>query len=116
MTPELPTQLLTTEDVAWVWQYDKRTIATWMGGRKKKPQITLVRNGREIRFTRQAVLEHILAHTVQAEQPWSNGGPQAKLAEEIIDRAWGKIERLIELSVKAQVMREMKCIMHKEAA
>jgi hypothetical protein len=52
----------------------------------------------------------------QAEQPWSNGGPQAKLAEEIIDRAWGKIERLIELSVKAQVMREMKCIMHKEAA
>lgn len=115
MSAELPTQLLTPADLAWVWQYSPRTVAAWTGGRKKKPQITLVRNGREIRFTRQAVLEHILAHTIQAERPWSTNGAPPKLADEDIEKLWARIERLIQLCVKAEVAaRDRK--EHKEAA
>lgn len=112
MSAELPTQLLTTEDVAFIWQYDPRTIATWTGGRKKKPQITLVRNGREIRFTPQAVLEHILVHTIQAAYPARAMGPMPRLAEEDIEKLWGRIERFIQVSVKAELAHAMQ----KEAA
>lgn len=112
---EAPTQLLTTEDVARVWQYDKRTIASW-SGRKKSAQISFVRKGNEKRFLWKDVLEHILAHRVQAAYPGPSrtGHPAEplRLCQEDIER----IERLIQLSVKAEVMRELARIMHKEAA
>lgn len=115
MNAEAPTQLLTTEDVAWVWQYDKRTIASW-SGRKKSAQISFVRKGNEKRFLWKDVLGDILAHRVQAAYPGlSRTGHPAeplRLCHEDIER----IERLIQLSVKAEVMRELARIMHKEAA
>lgn len=104
MSAELPSQLLTPEDLAWIWQYDVRTVATWTGGRKKKPQITLVRKGRFVRFTRKAVLKDILAHTIEAAYPGpSQTGHQPGLANEDMER----LERFIQVCVKSEVERAL---------
>ena len=98
-------QLLTTEQVAEIWQYDKRTISAWTS-RKKSARISFVRVGHEKRFLWKDVFEHILAHRVEAERGYPHAAYHGassplRLMEEDIQR----IERLIQLCVKAEVGR-----------
>jgi hypothetical protein len=93
------TQLITVERLAWIFDVSPRTVATWTGGRKKKPQITLFRNGHVICFTPAAVLEFILAHTVRAYHP---AGLVPRLAEEDFERLAQRMERFLEIQLAAR--------------
>jgi hypothetical protein len=103
MTSELPTQLLTPGDVARITQHSVRAVATWIGGRKKKPRLSVVRIDRKVLIAPESLVEFLVAHTVQAERPSFNG--RAKFSEEDIQRMCRQLEGFIEFRVKAEVER-----------
>jgi len=96
--PPLPSKMITPAGLARIMDVGERTVATWTGGRKRKPQIDLVRVGHVIRFSPEAVLKFILRHTVRS----SNGGVY-QLSPEQMDLLWARIERLIELSLTEKI-------------
>jgi hypothetical protein len=104
MNPELPTQLLTPGEVARITQHSVRAVATWIGGRKKKPRLSVVRIDRKVLIAPESLVEFLVAHTVQAERPSFNGS-RAKFSEEDIQRVCRQLEGFIEFRVKAEVER-----------
>jgi hypothetical protein len=103
--PMLESQLITVEKLAWIFDVSARTAATWTGGRRRKPRITLFRDGHVVRMMPAAVLEFIMSRTVRADYAagsYPDGAIAPKLAEEDFERLAQRMERFIQLQVKAQ--------------
>lgn len=96
----VPSQMITPAGLARIMDVGERTVATWTGGRKRKPQIDLVRVGHVIRFTPESVLKFILRHTVKSDLAVGHHGQTAhQLTADQFELLWQRIERLIELTL-----------------
>jgi hypothetical protein len=101
MSAELPSEMLTPEDVARITKHSLRAVAKWTGGRKKKPRLNVTRIDRKVLIAPESLIEFLIAHTVQAERPLSNGA-QARFSEEDIQKICRQLEGFIEFRVKAE--------------
>lgn len=101
MSAELPSEMLTPEDVARITKHSLRAVAKWTGGRKKKPRLNVTRIDRKVLIAPESLVEFLIAHTVQAERPLSNA--RAKFSEEDIQKICRQLEGFIELRVAAEV-------------
>jgi hypothetical protein len=99
MTPT-PTimPLLVPEEVCEIIRKDYRSLARLTGGRKKRPQITYVRVGGELRFEVEAVMEFIAAGRVEADRP--------RCVQDLIEGM--KREPAFERLVQMLVVRELR--------
>lgn len=103
-------QLLTPEKFAWIMDVGKRKVDAWLGGKKRKPQVTYFKDGGVRRISAESALQFILDHTIQAST-YRVAGVVPRLADEDVEKLWVRIERLIQIQLAAKERRE-----HKEAA
>jgi len=91
-------QMITPAKLAWVFDIGHTTVEQW----NKRRVIPFYKHGRLIRYQPGVVLDHIVRHTLRARgQEVENSGLL------MTEGAWVRIERLVELHVRARFEPEI---------